>query len=393
MESGLIPRRAAVLVRQLSQEFKVVAIIGPRQSGKTTLARTLWPDRPYVSLEEPDHRQFAEEDPRRFLERYGPGSILDEAHRCPELFSYLQGVVDARHQPGQYILTGSQHFGLMARVSQSLAGRVGLVRLLPFAAEELAAAGQLPASLDQALFQGAYPPIYHQPVQPARWYGAYVSTYVERDVRQLLNVRDLGVFQRFVALCAGSVGQLLNSSRMAADLGISQPTVSAWLDLLEASFIVMRLRPHHRNFRKRLVKTPKLFFYDTGLAARLLGITGPEQLALHPLRGALFESWVVAELLKARANRGEEANLFFWRSHGGQEMDIVIEHGDRLLPVEVKSGSTLASDWFTGVEQWLALAGSGAEPAWLLHGGDERQRRRGVEVCPWRSVAELGERA
>lgn len=205
-------------------------------------------------------------------------------------------------------------------------------------------------------------------------------------------MRDLGVFQRFLALCAGCVAQLLNTSRMAVDLGVSQPTVRSWLDILEASFVVLRLQPHHRNFRKRLVKTPKLYFYDAGLAARLLGIGSPEQLALHPLRGMLFESWVVAELLKARANRGQDPNLYFWRSHVGQEVDVVAEHGDRLLPVEAKSGSTLVPEWLANLEKWSALAGPSAEPGWLVYGGDQRLQRRGVEVCPWRRLPELGAR-
>jgi predicted AAA+ superfamily ATPase len=392
VDRALVTRRAAPLARELAEEFKVVAIVGPRQSGKTTLARAVFPDRVYVSLEEPDQRRFAHDDPRRFLDHFGPGTIIDEVQRCPELLSYLQGRVDARQGTGQYILTGSQHLTLMTRIGQSLAGRVGFLQLLPFAADELVRANLLPESLDQALFQGAYPPVYHQPVRPERWYSAYAATYAERDVRQLLNVRDLGTFQRFLALCAASVGQLLNTAHLAADLGLSQPTVMAWIGVLEASFLVVRLRPHHRNFRKRLVKTPKLYFLDTGLAARLLGIQSPAQLATHAMRGLLFENWVVAELLKARANRGLDANLFFWRSHTGHEIDVVAERGDRLLPIEVKSGSTLASDWFASLAKWSELAGSAADPPWLVYGGNQRFLRQGIEVCPWRQLPEVADR-
>ena len=387
----MITRQSAQLAQILAREFKVVAIIGPRQSGKTTLAQAVFGDRPYVSLEDPDQRQFAEEDPRRFLALYPEGAIIDEAQRCPDLFSYLQGAVDPRPETGQFILTGSQHFGLLERISQSLAGRVGFLRLLPFSLAELQEGGWQPEHLDKLLFKGGYPPVYDLPAAPERWYNAYITTYIERDVRQLLNIRDLGAFQRFVSLCAGHSGQLFNASRLGADVGVTYNTIRAWLNILEASFILFRLRPHHRNFRKRLVKNPKLYFYDTGLACRLLGIETSEQLATHPMRGALFENWVVAELLKSRGNRGKSDNLFFWRNHVGQEIDIVAEHGQRLLPVEIKAGSTLASDWFEALKKWRDLAGDVAEMPWLVYGGDQRQRRDGIEVLPWQQIDQLAE--
>ena len=388
----MITRQAEVLARTLAREFKVVAITGPRQAGKTTLAQAVFKDKPYVSLEDPDQRQFATEDPRRFLDYFPEGAVIDEAQHGPDLFSYLQGRVDARSPAGQFILTGSQHFGLMERVSQSLAGRVGFLRLLPFSLAELGRGGWSPESLDELLFKGGYPPVYDQPASPERWYNAYITTYVERDVRQLLNVRDLGAFQRFVGLCAGSTGQLLNTSRLGADLGINYNTVRSWLDILEASFVVFRLRPHHQNFRKRLVKTSKLYFYDTGLAARLLGVENARQLATHPMRGALFENWVIVELLKNRGNRGKADNLFFWRNHTGEEVDVIADRGDRLLPVEIKAGSTVASDWFRPLSRWCELAGEVAETPWLVYGGTRRQGRGPVEVLPWRKIDELGER-
>lgn len=388
----MVPREAEALARSLASQFRVVAIVGPRQAGKTTLAQAVFADRPYVSLEEPDQRRFAQEDPRRFLERFRDGAVIDEAQRCPELFSYLQGVVDASRRPGQFILTGSQHFGLMERISQSLAGRVGFLRLLPFSLTELTAAGLRPASVDELLFKGGYPPVYDQPVAPAAWYGAYVATYVERDLRQLVNVRDLGAFQRFVALCAGHTGQVVNASKLGADVGVTHNTVRAWLDLLEASFIAFRLWPHHRNFRKRLVKAPKLYFYDTGLAARLLGVEGPRQLATHAMRGALFENWAITELLKGRGDRGLADNLYYWRTSAGLEIDVVAEGGDRLQGVEIKAGATVASDWFDGLETWRGLAGDAAATPWLIYGGDEGYQRRGVEVVPWTGVGELGTR-
>jgi len=388
---GWIPRRAAALARTLADEFRVVAIVGPRQAGKTTLARTVFGDRPYVSLEDPDDLRFAREDPRRFLGQFPDGAVLDEAQRCPEIFSYLQGVVDARRGPGQFILTGSQHFGLLATIGQSLAGRVGFLRLLPFSYPELRDGRIAPDSLDDLLIRGGYPPVYDLAASPARWYNAYLATYIERDVRQMVNVRDLAAFQLFVRLCAGSIGQLLNLARLGSDAGIDQKTARAWLGILEASFIAFRLLPHHRNFRKRLVKAPKLYFHDTGLAARLIGLEPPGQLAAHPMRGALFENWVVAELLKGRGARGKEDNLFFWRDHVGHEIDVLVDHGTSLQPVEIKAGSTVASDWFDGLSRWMALAGrAGRDPA-LVYGGDRAQDRGPARVLPWREIGTLAD--
>ncbi|MBM4044619.1 MAG: ATP-binding protein [Planctomycetes bacterium] len=388
----MIPRQAEKMLSALAREFRVVALVGPRQSGKTTLAKAVFSRKPYVNLEEPDQRTFAHDDPRGFLAQFPEGAVIDEAQRCPDLFSYLQGIVDAKSEPGQFILTGSQHFGLLERITQSLAGRVGFLQLLPFSFGEIASAGLAPESLDPLLYLGGYPPIYDQEVAPHRWYSAYITTYVERDVRQLLNVRDLGVFQRFVALCAGNVGQLLNTSRLGADCGVNHSSVRAWLDTLQASFIVFLLRPHHRNFRKRMVKAPKLYFYDTGLAARLLGIESPSQLRAHALRGVLFENWVILELLKSRYNGCKDANLYFWRNHTGEEIDLIADHGEKLLPVEIKAGSTIAADWFEPLRRWQALAGAATEPPWLVYGGDQRQTRSGVEALPWRQIAELADR-
>ncbi len=388
----MIPRQAEKMLRVLAREFKVVAVIGPRQSGKTTLTRAVFGDRAYANLEEPDQRLFAEEDPRGFLAQFPEGAVIDEAQRCPDLFSYIQVAVDSMSKPGRFILTGSQRFGLLDRITQSLAGRVGFLQLLPFSLQEIAAADLVPDTLDELLYQGCYPPIYDQGIAPERWYNAYITTYVERDVRQLLNVRDLGAFQRFVGLCAGCVGQLLNSSRVAADCGVNHSTVRAWLGVLQASFVIILLPPHHRNFRKRVVKMPKLYFYDTGLAARLMGVQDHTQLRTHPMRGALFENWVVAETFKGRHNRCKEANLYFWRNNAGHEVDLIADHGETLLPVEIKAGSTIASDWFRPLQRWCDLAGPVAEKAWLVYGGDQACTRSGVRVLPWRDISKLASR-
>lgn len=382
----MIPRDAAQTLRTLAKGYPLVGVTGPRQSGKTTLCRALFPEHAYVSLEDPDVREFAQEDPRGFLDQYADGAILDEIQRCPELFAYLQRRVDEAPAPGRYVLTGSQQFGLLSGITQSLAGRVALVQLLPFSVQELRNASLLPDSLDAALWRGAYPPVHDRGLDPGIWYGNYVQTYLERDVRQLINVRDLTVFQRFLRLCAGRTGQLLNLSALGDDVGVSHNTIREWLSVLEASYIVHRLPPHHRNFNKRLVKTLKLYFLDTGLAAWLLGIEEERQITTHPLRGALFETWVVSEFLKARYSRARASNLSFWRDRAGHEVDLIAEHADRLQPVEIKAGATVSADWLRGLKRWLAVADGAATDPLIVYGGSHTQQRQGVGIVPWHSL-------
>ncbi|HEX4845824.1 MAG TPA: ATP-binding protein [Geothrix sp.] len=385
----MIPRLAGTTLVEMAQGFPFLALTGPRQSGKTTLARAMFPEKPYVSLEDPDARDFADGDPRGFLAQFPDGAVLDEVQRCPALFSYLQTLSDLDGRPGLFVLTGSQQFGLFSGLSQTLAGRVGLVQLLPFSSEELTVTGSMPPDLDGALSKGMYPPLYDRTLDPGRWFASYVATYVERDVRQMVNVRDLSTFQRFVRLCAGRTGQLLNLSGLASDAGITHNTAKAWVSILEASYLVHLLAPHHENFNKRLVKTPKLYFLDTGLAAWLLGIQEPGQLATHPLRGPLFETWVVAELLKRRFNRGLPSNLSFWRDRGGREVDVLMDEGTRLVPVEIKAGRTVNADFFAGLKAWTALAGPRAGRGRLVYGGDSPQARSEMEVLSWRNLTGL----
>lgn len=385
----MIPRTAAATLSRLAQAYPVLVLTGPRQSGKTTLARTLFADKSYVSLESPDERQFSAEDPKGFLARFPKGAIIDEAQHCPDLFSYIQTRVDLDGRMGLFVLTGSQNFQLLAKVTpqvtQSLAGRAGIVQLLPFSLAELAVAGRLPDSLDKVLWQGLYPPLYDRPLDAA-WYGGYVMTYLERDVRQLANVHDLNLFQRFLRLCAARTGQLLNLSNLATETGISSNTARNWLSILEASYLVHLLPPHHRNLGKRVVKTPKLYFLDPGLAGFLMGIQNAGQLNLHPHRGALFETLVVAEFLKRRYNAGLPSNLFFWRDNLGTEVDLLLDQGLRLDPVEIKSGQTFTREMVGGLEKWLRYAGEEAGMARLIYGGDESYRRLGVEVGSWRDI-------
>lgn len=381
-----ITRNAESRLQHFASGYPVVVVTGPRQSGKSTLVRHAFPDHHYVSLEDLDQREFAETDPRGFLNQFTDGAILDEAQRCPTLFSYLQTRVDERQQPGKFILTGSQQFGLLSGITQSLAGRAALLTLLPMSYDELLRAEKVGHNLNRILFDGAFPPIFDRGLDPHPWHGNYVRTYLERDVQQLIKVQDLGAFHRFLKLCAGLTGQLLNLSSLASDCGITHNTAKAWISVLEASYIVHLLPPHHRNFNKRLVKTPKLYFLDTGLATWLLGIQNSEQLPTHVQRGALLETWVISELLKARYNAGESSNLYFWRDRSGHEVDLLIDHGTHLSPLEIKSGQTINQDYFKGLEFWQKLAGETAGKAWLVYGGDTRQIRSDVTVLPWHEI-------
>ncbi len=386
----MIPRSASASLARMAAGFPILVVTGPRQSGKTTLAQASFPEKPYVSLENLNERSFASEDPQGFLARYPAGAIIDEIQHVPALFSYLQTRVDTARRMGEFVLTGSQNFGLLANVSQSLAGRAGIIQLLPFSIGELAAAGRLTAataSLDQLLYSGLYPPLHDRPLDPAQWFGSYILSYLERDLRQLARVHDLGLFQRFIALCAARTGQLLNLSALGVDCGISQSTAKNWLDLLQASYVVYLLRPHHRNFGKRLVKTPKLYFCDTGLAAALMNVQGVSHMAIHPARPALFESLIVIEYLKRRYNAGRAGNLFFWRDNIGHEVDLLLDEGERLLPVEIKSGQTVSSEHFDGLRTWQRYAGAAAGPPALIYAGTDRYLRSGIEVVPWHQAA------
>jgi predicted AAA+ superfamily ATPase len=382
----MIPRHASTTLQRLATGFPVLAITGPRQSGKTTLARSLFSDKAYVSLENPEEREFAETDPKRFLARFTAGAVLDEVQRCPALLSWLQQEVDERRRMGDFVLTGSAQFDLLAGITQSLAGRVGRVELLPLSGAELGHGG-LPDTLDAALLKGGYPALYDRALSPHDWFSNYVATYVERDVRQILAVQDLSQFHRFVRMCAARSGQLLNLAALGADCGISAVTAGKWLSVLETSYLMFRLPPHHRNFGKRLVKTPKLYCLDVGLMAWLLGIRDLTTLQTHPARGALFETWVVSELVKTRFNAGQDAALFFWRDSIGHEVDVLLETPQGLQAIEVKSGATFASDWPQAVHKWATLADTATLPPRIIFGGDGRYERQGCQVSGWREFA------
>ncbi|NLV27313.1 MAG: ATP-binding protein [Methanomicrobiales archaeon] len=381
----MIHRTAKEKVKQLTVGFPAVAVTGPRQSGKTTLVRNIFPTLPYVLLEDPDTRRFAEEDPRSFLMQYQQtGIIIDEAQNVPELFSYLQGILDNKDTTGKFILTGSQNFLMMEKISQSLTGRIGLVKLLPFELNELWQAGLEKKSYEEYLFSGLYPRLYVEKIIPSDYYAAYVQTYLERDLRQLLKVQSLSIFQTFLRMCANRVGQVVNFSSLANDCGINYKTAQGWLSLLETSFIVFLVRTHHKNFNKRLIQMPKLYFTDPGLAAYLIGIRRPKEIMNHPMKGGLFESLIMSEFLKYRYNRGLDSNLYFWRDKGGKEIDCLIDRmGLELIPVEIKAGRTISGDYFKNIEYWNKLSGQVPERSFVVYGGDQDQQRIHARVLPF----------
>ena len=385
----MIERELSTKLLAAAHSFPAVTLTGPRQSGKSTLCRAAFPKLGYANLEPPDIRRFAQDDPRAFLAQFPDGAIIDEVQRCPELPSYLQVLIDRDPTPGKWILTGSQNLTLLQSVSQSLAGRTAVLHLLPLAHGEALRFRKHPATLDTTLFTGGYPRIFDRNLDPSEWLSAYVATYIERDVRNVLKVGDLTTFQRFVELCAGRTGQLLNLSSLSGDCGISQPTAKAWLSVLEATFIVFRLPAYSRNLRKRLVKMPKLHFYDTGVACWLMGIRNPDQLHAHPLRGALFETWVASEILKSRIHRGEHGGIFHYRDRQGMEADMVVSRGEALSTVEAKAGTTVSDDMLNTVRKVHAdLRPSPASEACLVYGGDAAQKRSDVLALPWRAIHE-----
>ncbi len=384
----MISRTAGPLLLEMAGKYPIVTVTGPRQSGKTTLCQEIFPEKPYINLESPDVRAFALEDPRGFLNTIPNGAILDEIQRAPDLVSYLQPMVDAKSSPGQYILTGSQQFEVMSNISQSLAGRTALIKLLPLSIEELASDNRQ-LSTDELLLNGFYPRIYDADLNPTQALGDYVATYVERDIRQLIAIKDLAQFEKFLHLCAGRVGQLLNLQNLANDVGVSHTTIKSWLTLLEASYVVFLLQPWHKNISKRQIKSPKLYFYDVGLASYLLGAENTLHLNRHPLRGNLFENLVIIEALKYRYHRGKRNNLFFWRDAKGNEVDLLLENGPDIIPVEIKAGATITKNYFKGLQTFSDRLPEPPKTTALVYDGEQSQKRTTTDIfCP-SDIAEM----
>lgn len=384
----MINRNIEPILVDLAGRYPVVTITGPRQSGKTTLCRKVFPDLKYVNLEAPDTRMYASEDPRGFLAANSGGVILDEIQRTPDLLSYIQTIVDENNHPGQFILTGSQQFEVMNTISQSLAGRTALLKLLPFSISELSQTPQF--NIDRLIITGFYPRIHDQQLNPSQAMGDYLETYVERDLRQLALLKDLSLFEKFLKLCAGRVGQVLNLQSLGNDVGVSHSTARAWLTLLEASYIIFILQPWHANISKRLIKSPKLYFYDVGLAAYLLGLTNETQVSRDPLRGNLFENMVIIEALKYRYNQGLRNNLFFYRESNGNEVDLIAESGRDLLAIEIKSGATVNHNFFKGLHHFKKAVGSShSVKGGIIYGGNEMQMRSNFPVYPLASCEDL----
>ena len=372
---------------EMATKFPVIAITGPRQSGKTTLCKKLFKDYRYVSLENPDNKEFALSDPKGFLEEYNDNVIIDEVQNAPELFSYIQGIVDESKKTGQYILTGSQNFLLLEKISQTLAGRIYIYHLLPFSYSELNV--KYKQVLLTHIFKGGYPRIYDKDIHPSDFFPSYIQTYLERDVRTILNIKDINKFGMFVKICAGRIEQIFNSSNIANELGIDHKTVISWLSILEASCIVYRLQPWHTNFNKRTIKSPKIYFYDTGLACYLLGLKKESELKLHFAKGSLFENYVITEHLKNRLNIGLQLSSYFWRDSSGNEIDLLVEEAKTLKIVEIKSGKTIKTDFFKGLNKFEKLANNFIVKKLLVYGGNESQKRSHVQILSWKDVKQI----
>ena len=378
-------REITPVIQKLSHLYPIVGITGPRQSGKTTLAKLLFPHLPYVSLENFDIRQQAQGDPRAFLEHYKSGAIFDEVQHVPELLSYLQGVVDENPEKGRYVITGSQNFSLSATISQSLPGRIGMVTLLPLSLFEL----HNEQSVVSQIFRGGYPGLHQLHMEPLDFYPSYLQTYIERDVRQLKGIENLGRFQTFLKLCAGRIGQLVNFSSLAQDAGISHTTARQWLTLLEASYIAFTLQPYHENFNKRLTKMPKLYFYDTGLACTLLGLEKAEQVETHYLKGALFENLMVLEILKGRMNQGLPPHLYFWRDRTGHEVDLIGEWGGRIHAIEMKYGATFQEAYVKNLRYFIELSHQHSQvplSSYLVYTGTQEGQFLDIALTPIKNI-------
>jgi predicted AAA+ superfamily ATPase len=382
----MIQRDASTKIKQLAKKFPAVGLLGPRQSGKTTLAKELFPKKPYVSFENQDNILLVTKDPRAFLDQYKTGAIFDEIQRVPQLLSYLQGVIDDQpNKVGLFIIAGSQNLLLLESISQTLAGRIAFIHLLPFSFTELASSKHGTQSLNKLILNGGYPRLYDRKIKPVDFYPNYLLTYVERDVRQIKNITNLAMFQRFLKVCASRVGQEVNYTSIGNDTGVDQKTVLSWFGILEASFIAFRLQPFYNNLGKRLTQMPKLYFYDTGLCCSLLELETESHVNTHPLRGALFENLIILELLKARFNNGQRSNLFYWRDRTGNEIDVLLDQSAQVVPIEIKTSATFTTDYVKGINYWKKI-NPNVKKAFVVFTGKTASLDK-ISILNWKEIA------
>jgi predicted AAA+ superfamily ATPase len=381
----MIVRAASSKIKYLAKKFPAVGLLGPRQSGKTTLAKELFPKKPYISFENQDNILLATKDPRAFLNQYKTGAIFDEIQRVPQLLSYLQGVIDDQpNKVGLFIITGSQNLLLLESVSQTLAGRIAFIHLLPFSFTELEASKYGSISLNKLILNGGYPRLYDKKIKPVDYYPNYLLTYVERDVRQIKNITNLAMFQRFLKVCASRVGQEVNYTSIGNDTGVDQKTILSWFGILEASFIAFRLQPFYNNLGKRLTQMPKLYFYDTGLCCSLLEFETESHVNTHPLRGALFENLIILELLKTRFNNGQRSNLFYWRDRTGNEIDVLLDQSGQVVPIEIKTAATFTTDFVKGINYWKKI-NSEVRNAYVVYTG-KNNALENTQILNWKDI-------
>lgn len=383
----MIARSISEKALQYATQYPVVTLTGPRQSGKTTLSKALFPNKPYVSLEDIENRNQASQDPKGFLSRYPNGAIIDEIQRVPGLFSYIQTIVDEKNTEGLFILTGSQQFEMIESLTQSLAGRTALIKLLPFSYDEIYSTLP-PSDLFSLLYTGFYPRIFDKKLNPTEALSFYVSTYLERDVRKIINIKDLSLFENFLKLLAGRSGQILNMNTLGDDCGLSHNTIKSWISVLEASYIIKKVSPYYRNLNKRLIKASKIHFLDSGLLCYLLGITEPQQLISHPLRGSIFESYVVSEIFKYHYHHGIPDNIYFFRDYQGHEVDILIERANSIDLIEIKSSATFQENHLKGLKYFEKLYNSEIKKS-LVYGGEENYKYKDTNVVSWRNISSL----
>lgn len=389
----IINREITPFLIRLAKQFGVVAIMGPRQSGKTTLVKNTFPDYAFVTLEDVDKRLLATEDPRGFLLSFAghKGVIIDEVQEVPQLFSYMQGIIDQENKPGRFIITGSQNFLMHEKITQTLAGRIAMLTLLPLSVAEIKAANLLPRDVESLLLKGCYPKLHAQEIDVKVWCTSYISTYVEKDVRQLLKITDVLTFQRFLKLCAARIGNLINYAQLAQDCEISPHTAKDWMAVLEASYVIKMVTPFYKNFNKRVIKAPKLFFYDTGLVCSLLGIRTAEEIFNHPIKGALFESFAMSEFFKYNFNHIEQPSIYFWRDAQGHEIDCIIEKSvNCAVPIEIKAGKTISQDFFKGLLDWQKITGQEVGPGmFVVYGGNDTIEQAQKNVFAWHAIADM----